>query len=118
MTLPRKVKYAAIAWIVCSVLTWTEFAYETRGAPLIDKALALPVMIVAWPVRLYVLANRPPLPPWILTVSEPAQGGGFSTGYDSEAACNATLRPWLEESAEFKAAGHEKDAPVATCLKR
>jgi hypothetical protein len=58
-----------------------------------------------------------PEPAWILSVIEPAQGGGFTSGYDSEADCNKAVQRWRAEAAWFKAAGQEKDAPRARCYK-
>lgn len=55
---------ATLIWVVCGVLTWAQAVYEHRGETFEVKALVLPVMIVAWPLRIYFLTQprQKPIP--------------------------------------------------------
>ena len=49
---------------------------------------------------------------WVLAVDEPGVGGGFSSPFRSEAACNRALQQTDEEVAQLKAKGEGRDAPI------
>ena len=57
----KNLKRAALAWLVCGVLTWSQAVYENRNVPWAWGAVViLPVMIVVWPYRLYFLTQPRP----------------------------------------------------------
>jgi hypothetical protein len=54
---------------------------------------------------------------WVLVVTEPAIGGGFSGGLSSREVCVQRLASFKEEAERFKAEGRENLAPIAKCVR-
>jgi hypothetical protein len=62
----QTIKWAALIWAICGVLTSAQLVYAENG-PLWLKGTMLPVCIVAWPWRAYVVITRPaPIPVKVL----------------------------------------------------
>jgi len=51
-------KRAALLWALCGVLYWTYAVAPSPNSNVIEKAYALPIMTVLWPLVLYNLEFR------------------------------------------------------------
>ena len=50
-------KRLALVWVACGVLIWAQAMYESPGGTCEVRALAFPMMIIAWPLRVYFLTQ-------------------------------------------------------------
>jgi hypothetical protein len=73
-------------------------------------------VLLVWLAASFVTARFFP-PQWILTVTEPEEGTGFSRAFRTREDCAVPLARWQAEAERFRREGKPALAPHAACAR-